>query len=196
MGQQDPADIEAATRHARAMLATGTDDATALAYGAFVFDLLVGDHKTARGIVDRALALNPNAAQAFTISAALHSFADQFDDAIADAECSIRLSPFDQMRTIALTAISRSYYWTGRFDDAVSAVNQAIAARTNFMPAFVWLAADYLRVGRPAEARETARHLMDMAPDFRGAVRNTIRFVPAKDGDSVISALREAGLPE
>ena len=59
---RDPADREAALRHARAALATGADDPAALALSALVVAISDRDYATASSALGRALAINPSSA--------------------------------------------------------------------------------------------------------------------------------------
>ena len=59
-GGLDEADKTAGLRHARAAIASGTDDATALAVAAFAIGILSKDYKTALSAIERALSLNPS----------------------------------------------------------------------------------------------------------------------------------------
>jgi adenylate cyclase len=61
-GGVDEADKIAGLRHARVAIASGTDDATALAVAAFVMGYLSKDYKTATSVIERALSLNPSSA--------------------------------------------------------------------------------------------------------------------------------------
>src|SRR5208282_1283697 len=59
-GGFDEADKTSGLRHARAVLASGTDDATALAVAGFVISILAHEHETALRAIERALFLNPS----------------------------------------------------------------------------------------------------------------------------------------
>ena len=63
-GGFNEADNIAGLRHARTAIASGTDDATALAVAAFVISNLSKDHKAALSAIERALSLNPSSAMA------------------------------------------------------------------------------------------------------------------------------------
>jgi tetratricopeptide (TPR) repeat protein len=110
----DPNEIEKALaiRHARTVLSMDTDDATALAFSAYVIGLL-GDLDTACSAIDKALVLNPNNAQAFNLGAVVNSIAGRFDTVVDYARRSFRLNPFCPLRYLALTALSRAYFLTG-----------------------------------------------------------------------------------
>ena len=73
-GGQIEADRTAGIRHARAAIAAGRDDATALALGGFVIGVLEQDHDTALHSLDRSLSLCPSFATALGFSSVnLHS---------------------------------------------------------------------------------------------------------------------------
>ena len=72
-GGRDEADKIAGLRHARTAIASGTDDATALAVAAFVMGYLSKDYKTAISVVERALSLNPSSAAAHYWGALIHA---------------------------------------------------------------------------------------------------------------------------
>ena len=71
----------AAVHHARAAIAAGGDDATALAVGAFVIGSDERDYSTAFNAFDRALALSPSSALALSFASIIGSWVG--DDATA-----------------------------------------------------------------------------------------------------------------
>ena len=128
-----------AVRHARTVLSTDTDDATALAFSAYVIGLLECDFDLTCRALEKALKQNPNSAQAFGFGAALYSFAGRVEPAIDCAYRSIWLSPFDPLRYVPLTALSRAYFLSARYEEAVEAAQRAIQANPRFTPAYCWL---------------------------------------------------------
>ena len=89
------ADRSAGIAHARAVITSGADDATALAHAAFAITILAKDRETALSAVDRALSLNASCATALYIGALVYAFAGRPADATASANRALRLSPFD-----------------------------------------------------------------------------------------------------
>ena len=77
-GGRDEADKAAGIRHARAAIASGTDDATALAVAAFALGILSKDYKTAVSVIERALSLNPSSAAAHYWGALIHASSGNF----------------------------------------------------------------------------------------------------------------------
>jgi adenylate cyclase len=100
----------AAVGHARAVLASGSDDATALAQAAFVLHAIGDDSPTARSTLDRAIVFNPNSAQVIAYSAVVSADLGNYETAIEEAQRSIRLSPFDPMLFRAEMALTVAYY--------------------------------------------------------------------------------------
>jgi TolB-like protein len=88
-------DRAAAIRHARAAIASGNDDATALGIAGFVLALDEHDQATAINVFDRALALSNSNIFALCCSALTLSFMGETEAAIERAQRALRLSPFD-----------------------------------------------------------------------------------------------------
>jgi adenylate cyclase len=125
-GDVKETDKIAGIHHARAVLATDTDDASSLAFSGLVVGFLEGDFEIASSAIEQALALNPNSAQAFGLGAAVYSLVSQFDRVIDYAQRSVRLSPFDPLRYVALNALSRAYFLSSRFEEAIEVAQRAI----------------------------------------------------------------------
>ena len=73
-GRHDAGARLAALRHARIAIATGSDDATALAISAFILGIFEQDYETAFNTFDRSFALSPSSALAFGLSSLIRSF--------------------------------------------------------------------------------------------------------------------------
>ena len=102
---RDEADKIAGLRHARAAIASGTDDATALAVAAFVMGILSKDYKAAVSVIERALSLNPSSAAAHYWGALIHASSGNFAAVTAHANRALRLSPFDPVAFVAHIAL-------------------------------------------------------------------------------------------
>ena len=84
-----------ATRHARAAVTHGRDDAAALAMGAFAIGLAEHDRVAAGETFERALALSPSSALTLFLGAVMLAYAGEAERAIDWAERALRLSPRD-----------------------------------------------------------------------------------------------------
>ena len=82
----------AALRQTRA-LATGGEDATALALAAFIVGIFECDYEAAFNAFDKAFALNPSSALAFGISSLIRAWSGDSATAVEHAERALRLSP-------------------------------------------------------------------------------------------------------
>jgi adenylate cyclase len=82
----------------------------------------------------------------------------------------------------------------GRFDEAIAAGKKALRKNPSHSPAYRCLASAFAHLGRHAEAREAAAHLLEVDPAF------TISGWIARGGQTnakmLIEGLRKAGLPE
>ena len=128
---------------------------------------LSGDFDTAREMVDRAVALNPNSSRAWEQRGWTYLIAGQPEEAIRSFERAIRLSPFDPLLFSTFAGMGVAFIGLGRFDEAVAAAKKA-SARTRLIPsAYRCLASALAHLGREAEAKEAVAGLLELEPDFR-----------------------------
>jgi tetratricopeptide (TPR) repeat protein len=190
-------DRMAAIRHARAAVAHGSDDATALATAAHVIAFDEHDASTALKLFDRALELSSSNVFALSFSAIILAYMGRTELAIERAERALRLSLFDFYNFRAHHALALAYFYTGRYVDAVDAGRSAVHTNPRFSVAHAVLAAALFRSGRVAEAEASARNVLEHEPTFTihgagvvaGHLEPTV-FKPFAD------AWREVGLPE
>ncbi len=162
---------------------------------------LSDDFDTAREMVDRAVALNPNAAMAWSHRGWTCQITGQPDEAIRSFERAIRLSPFDPWRFSTFTGMSFAFIGLGRFDEAVVAAKKAIRKNDNSSRIYLCLAAALAHLGREAEVRETVARLLELEPNFHISdwiKRKSDWIDRSGQGRSqlYIEGLRKAGLPE
>jgi len=153
-----------------------------------------GDFDTAREIVDRAIASNPNAAFAWGTRGWIYQRAGNPEEAIRSFERAVLLSPFDPLLFLTLTEMGVAFIGLGRFDEAVAAARRALTQNQTFAPSYRCLTTALAHLGREAEAREAAARLLELKPDFRiseWVARNGPPF-----DQMFIDGLRKAGLPQ
>jgi adenylate cyclase len=153
-----------------------------------------GDVDAAREMVDRAVALNPNAAFAWEGRGWTYQRAGQPEEAIRSFERAIRLSPFDPWLFIRFTGMGIAFIGLGRFDEAVAAAKNALQKKPTFATAYRCLAAALAHLGRDAEARKTVAQLLEIEPDFR--ISEYLARSGQWQAQIFIDGLRKAGLPE
>jgi adenylate cyclase len=193
---RDPTDREAALRHARAALATGADDPTALALGALVVAISERDYATASGAVGRALAINPSSALGWGVAAIVSAFAGDYAAALDRAARAIRLNPLDPLRYHPELAVAVAEFFGGRYAEAAQAAARTVQAAPSFPVGHAMLAASLLRAGRTDEARAAARRLLVIQPAFRADWMGHIGHPDPAEVDRLRATLREAGVPE
>ena len=168
----------------------GDDDAAWGVLGlatAFISD----NDAAAKQMVDRAVALNPNAYLGWYYRGCC--FIDgQPEEAIRSFERCIRISPFDPSLVLPFTGMGFAFIHLSRFDEAVIAAKNAIQRKQNYAPAHRCLAAALTELGRDAEARIAVAHVLEMEPDFR------LSKLPARHlrDPIIINTFRKAGFPE
>jgi adenylate cyclase len=191
----DEADKIAGLRHARTAIASGTDDATALAVAAFVIGYLSKDFKAALSAIERALSLNPSSAAALYWGALIHAYSGNLAAATAYANRALRLSPFDPVAFVAHAALGHVAFREARYDEAVSHYAKAVQANPHFSTLYFALAVALALAGRVEDARPIVEQLLELAPDFRSSAILELG-VTKVFADKFIEVARLLGLPE
>ena len=196
-GGRTPSDRQAALRHAEAVAAARTDDATALAFAGLALSALDDRHDVALVMVDRALERNPSSAIAHNASALINMMLARPEKSVVHAERSLRLSPFDPLRHIPECTLAVAKMASGEHEAALVCARRAVEANPGFTPGLTTLALCLLRLGRIEEARATVHRLVEIAPDTRIAtLKERYLFANSLGFDSIAADLRVAGLPE
>ena len=118
-GGFDEADKKAALFHARMVIASNTDDSSALAMAGLVIVILAQEHDVALSAIDRALALNPSCATALYLGAMVNGFANRSKVSTL-AGRALRLSPFDPLALEAHQALAMVAVGLVNYDEAAS----------------------------------------------------------------------------
>ncbi|WP_229165599.1 adenylate/guanylate cyclase domain-containing protein [Bradyrhizobium altum] len=153
-----------------------------------------GDFDTAREMVDRAIASNPNAAFAWSTRGWTYQVAGNPKEAIRSFERAVLLSPFDPLLFVTFTEMGVAFIGLGRFDEAVAAAKRALSQNQIFMPSYCCLTTALAHLGREAEARDAAARLLELKPDFR--ISEWVTRRGPRTHQMFIDGLRKAGLPE
>jgi adenylate cyclase len=183
-----------AVRLFRLALRIDDSDPETLAWAAFISAHMLGDSESEIEMAERAVALNPNSFYAWNGRGWVYRVAGLPEEAIRSFERAIRMSPVDPLLYRPFTGIGYALIELGRFDEAIVAGKKAHRQNPFFSPAHRCLASAFAHLGRDAEAREAAAHLLEVDPGF------TISAFIARGGQSnaklLIEGLRKAGLPE
>jgi TolB-like protein len=189
-------DRAAAVRHARAAIAGGADDATALAVAGFIVALNERDHNTAFAMFDRALALSNSNLFALSCSALIMAFLGRTEPAIERAQRALRLSPFDSFNYVVYNALAVSYFAIGRFEASRDAARLSVQLNPRFCISHLFLTAALANLGHEEEAKRVAQRVLALDSAFTiHRYSHPARFDPAVFM-SLTAAWRKAGLPE
>jgi tetratricopeptide (TPR) repeat protein len=164
------------------------DDSVVLAYAAMVLASFGDDIGTMIGLVDRALALDPNYARGWTISGLLRLWAGEPDIAIEHEETAMRLSPRARVGP-SLLILGGAHFFSGRFDQAVPKLLLGIQDDPSFPVAYHILAACYAHMGRLDEARAIVAKLRAITPEV---MPSHLPYRNPEDRELFLSGLRLA----
>ena len=191
----DENDKAAALHHAHATLASGTDDAMALAVAGFVAYLLGKDRAAALSAINRALSLNPSCATALYLGAQSNALWGNGEKAVSFANRALRLSPFDPLAFEAHLAFGATAMAGERYEEAASHFAKVIEIRPNFSTGYLQRAAALALGGHTAEATSDAARGLELEPTFQNRVYYQWVMTPALS-QKFIGGGRLLGLPE
>jgi TolB-like protein/class 3 adenylate cyclase/Tfp pilus assembly protein PilF len=187
----------AALHHARTAIATGGDDAAALATAGFVIAVIEYDYETAIAAFDRSFALSSSSALALGFSSIVRAWKGDDATAVDHAQRAIRLSPFDPLLYLPYIGLAYAHFAAGRFEEAAAAARRATQSNPKFSMPYVLHAAALANLGRGEEARTVADGVREVEPDLTvsTAIRSA-RFANPDKNLALRDALLRAGLPE
>jgi TolB-like protein/Tfp pilus assembly protein PilF len=154
-------------------------------------------HRPARALatVDRAVALNPNNADAHVVRGTVLNFLGRPEEGLAELELAMRHNP--HYPDWYLTPIGRAYYLLGRYDEGIPYLERLVNVNPEFIPPRAILAASYMAAERSEEARAQVTELLQLNPTLTGTqLRTMVPFSKEEELDRYIDLLRQAGLPE
>lgn len=157
---------------------------------------LARNHETARLILERAIAIDPNSSWAWSRLGWLDVYTNRPDSAEENFQRSIRLSPLDPMIFNNHAGLGAARAVAMDYEGAVEHLQRALRER----PGAHWirrmLAACLVGAGRMDEARAMAEEIMRYLPDF--TIRGYVDALPGWAGYKTRAAdfLRRLGLPE
>jgi adenylate cyclase len=186
----------AAVRHARAAVALGNNDATALAIAALVLAYDGHETITALKVFDRALELSNCNIFVLCWNAAILAWTGKTELAIERAQLALRLGPFDSLRWRANHALAVAYFHGQKYGDAAEAARNVIDVNPVYSLPRAFLAAALVRLGRMEEAKAMAQTVLECDPSF--TISGTSRYAELEPAvfRPMADAWREAGLPE
>jgi TolB-like protein/class 3 adenylate cyclase/Flp pilus assembly protein TadD len=191
------ADLAAGLHHARAAVASGSDDATALAVASLALLHLGRDFTSASNAVARALELNGSCAVAYFLGSHVHAFCGDTATSRDYARKGLRLSPFDPLSWIGHQSLGLSDLREGLYDEAAAHFAKAIQINPRFSFIQLERTAALAMAGRADEASGTARRLLELEPGFRtSGIVGFLSFVKPELIDALSKGAQRAGLPD
>jgi adenylate cyclase len=193
-----------AARLGRRAVELGWDDPVALAWGGFSLAYVVHDVEVGATLIDRALLLNPNLAEAWHFSGWVRIYLGQPEIAIEHLAHAMRLSPVDPLTFVTLMAIAFAHFFAGRYNDASLWAEKALAAspprlreKAVYHPALLIAAASNALAGRLEEAQNAIAQSRQISPTAH--ISNLKNQIPLRRPDDLVryaEGLRKAGLPD
>jgi adenylate cyclase len=173
------------------------DDATALSALATATMLLFGDIGRAEQFVDRALALDPNHAWAWTRRGFLHVYRGHPASGRPCFERAIRLSPLDPFSFNCFIGLGLAAFAEGRPEEAAGWTRKALHQK----PAATWmfrdLAAFLAHAGQVEAARKALAQFMASRPGLAApSVADALHYFEPDLLRRYLDGLDRAGLPQ
>jgi TolB-like protein/class 3 adenylate cyclase/Tfp pilus assembly protein PilF len=190
-------EIAETKRLVRRAVDLGKDDAVTLYRAGFALARVAGDLDGGAVFINRALALNPNLAAAWSYSGWLRVYLGEPDLAIEHVKRAMRLSPLDPLIFSMQSAMAAAQFFVGRYDEASSWAAMALHEQQNYLPAARFFAASTALAGRLEEARNAVARARQLDPSLR--ISNLNEHTPVRrpqDIARLAEAMRKAGLPE
>ena len=186
-----------ATRLARAAIEVVKDVPETLWLAGYAIGFFGTTPKEGIDLIDDALRLNPNAAQALVYSGWLRVYNGNATTSKAHFERALRLSPLDINAYRTYAGLAFACLFLGHIDDAISWASKALNQNPKFTPAHRALAASLGHAGRHDEAHQVVEQLRALVPGLTvSRVGKETRFRHPEYHEFLMDGLRKAGLAE
>lgn len=189
-------EAEAALRLSRTAIDAAPDDPEALCYAGYAQAFFGDDPEGGSVLIDRALKLDPNSAQAWVFGGWVHTYVGGAEAAVAHFERAMRLSPLDTSAYRTHAGLAFAHLFMRQFDDAISWARRALQENDRFAPTHRVLAAGLAHAGRLPEAEAVVQKLQALVPGLTlASIREDTRFRHPPYFELLVEGLRLAGLP-
>jgi len=193
-----PSEIAEVTRLAQRAVELGKDDAFALATGGYALAFVVQDLGVGTALIDRALVLNSNFAEAWNFGGWVKNFLGEPETAIERFARAMRLSPLDPWAMGMRGGTAFAHFFLGSYDQAASWAAITLRDNPDFQPGLRIAAASNAMAGRPEQAHKAMARLRQLNPALRVSTLKDVvgPYRRAEDLARYEEGLRRAGLPE
>jgi TolB-like protein/Tfp pilus assembly protein PilF len=186
----------AAIRHARAAIASGQDDSTALSLAGFAIGMDEHDRAAATQAFEAALALSPFSAFTYLMGSVVFGWGGDAERAIDWGERALRLSPVDPWNWFSCHGLSLGHFARGRYEEATAAARKAIQFNPGFSMSYMLLAAALVKSRRLEEAKVAATRVLALQPTYKFGKHFAGVDCAPELATALGEALRTVGLPE
>jgi adenylate cyclase len=156
----------------------------------------VRNHGTARVLLERALALDPNCAWAWSRLGWIENYSDQPNHGIEKFERALRLSPIDPMNFNNYAGIGSAHEILQDYDKAAALYRRALEEQPNARWIYRNLASSLSGAGRIEEAKGAFADMLLSYPDLTVAKFKQAMVFSNAALDRMAENLRKLGLPD
>ena len=147
--------------------------------------------------LDRALALNPNAARAWMARGYIHALRNEPEAAIEAVERARRLTPFDPYAFLYAGNTAAAHLAARRFEQAIEWVDRALHEQPRMVAVMRVKVVALAHLGHIDEARAELSRVLAIDPKLTIAdLRERAHFAAPEVLELFVTGLRLAGLPE
>jgi TolB-like protein len=190
-------EIAEVTRLAQRAAELGKDDAIALVATGWALAHIVRDLGVGAALVDRALVLNSNLAEAWLFGGWVKNWLGEPEAAIERFARAMRLSPLDPSLLRMRSGTAHAHFLLGRYDEAASWAAMALQDNPDLQLGLRIQAASNAMAGRPEQAHKAMARLRQLNPALRvSTLKDVLGPWRADDLAQLEEGLRQAGLPE
>ena len=158
-------------------------------------ELFMKNHERALNVIDDAVRINPNSADARAVRAIILNFCGNPEEALGEALLAIRHNPYHPYWY--LMGPGRALFMLERYEEAIPYLEKLGNAGEDLPTWRTLLAATYMALERQSEAIEQVNIAMSLVPDL--SISSVLSLVPIKDTEVVnrlTTLMRKAGLPD
>jgi adenylate cyclase len=186
------------TKLAQRAVELGKDDAIALASSGWALAYVVRDLEVAAALIDRALVLNSNLAEAWFCGGWVKNWLGEPKLAIERFARALRLSPLDPLIAGMRSGTAHAHFFLGRYDEAASWAAMALRDNPGLQGGLRIDAASNAMAGRLEQANKSVARLRRLNPELNvSGLKDLLGpYRRAKDLSRYEEGLRRAGLPE
>ena len=148
-------------------------------------------------LIDRALALNPNLAMAWTTGGWARVFFGDAEGGLKHFANAMRFNPLGPLMFRALAGMAFAHFSASRYEEAYGCAQRSLRERPDYLPGMRIAVASAALGGRRAEAEAGLAMLLSKEPGTRlSYLQDIVPFRRAEDRSRWIEGLRRAGIPD